>query len=438
MKKNLFRIFSFIILATAIISCAGDSNPLIKEAKDGIKAKNYDAALASLDSAIVQDSANANAYYYKGVVYKEMAQNNSDVSDRKDSYRKMRENLLTANDMFTAQGIQSIESVESELMLSRTWGAEHNTGIAYAVGDTTVPKIDNPLEVSISHFKNAIVINPDSIISIDVLAEVYRMQGNYAEAANAMERVIELKEKPAAIDYDRLASFYLQEDEFTKAENILITATDVYPDSVSLFQKLADTYTSQQKNDKAIAVLERLLETDPDNSIYHLVLSTQVYGIADKKNQTISANYDSLFTLNRELRNLSGSKKRAVENSISTLISETETLEKESKELSDRAIEELQLAIKSDPSNPNIYYTLGVINQNTAATLFDKRNAADDDSYAEIDAQAKDYLREAMINYEKAAELNPDDESYWRSLFQVYTTLGMNEKAEAAMEKAGM
>lgn len=427
-----------MILATAIISCGGESNPFIKEAQDGIKAKNYDAALVSLDSAIVRDSANANAYYYKGVVYKEMALNNSNVSDRKDSYSKMRENLLTATSMFKAQDIKSVESVESELLIDRTWGTEHNTGVAYAIGDTTVPKVDNPLEVAVSHFKNAIIINPDSIISIDVLAEVHRMQGNFAEAASAMEKVIELKEKPAAIDFDRLASYYLQVDDYGKAESVLNTATEVYPDSISLFQKLADTYTSQQKNDEAIAVLEKLIETDPENPIYHLVLSTQVYGIADKKNQTISTNYDSLFTLNRELRNLSGAKKRAMESSISTLIADTEELEQESKELSDRAIEELQIALKYDPSNPNVYYTLGVINQNTAATLFDKRNAADDDSYAEIDAQAKDYLREAMTNYEKAAELNPENQSYWRSLFQVYTTLGMNEKAEAAMEKAGM
>lgn len=43
-----------------------------------------------------------------------------------------------------------------------------------------------------------------------------------------------------------------------------------------------------------------------------------------------------------------------------------------------------------------------------------------------------------MKNYEKATEIEPDNQSYWRSLFQVYTSLGMNEKAEAAMEKAGM
>lgn len=427
-----------MILSMAIISCGGESNPLIKEAKDGIKNKNYNAALASLDQAIVQDSASADAYYYKGVVYSEMAQNNPDVANRKDSYSNMRENLLVAIDMYETQNINSFESVESQLLIDKMWSTEHNNGVAYAIGDSTLPKVDNPLEVSVSHFKNAVIINPDSIISIDVLAEVHRMQGDFDAAADAMKKVVELKEKPAAIDYDRLASYYLQVNKYAEAEEVLVTATDVYPDSVSLVQKLADTYTNQQKNDKAIEVLEQLIETDPENPVYHLVLSTQVYGIADKMYQEISANYDSLFTLNRELRSLSGSSKTEMENNISQLISDTESLEQESSKLAERAISELKVALQYDPSNPNVYYTLGVINQNTAATYFDKRNAANDDDYAAIDAQAKEYLREAMANYEKAAEINPDNQNYWRSLFQVYTTLGMNEKAEAAMEKAGM
>ena len=93
MKKNFYRLLSFAVLATIIISCGGETNPLIKEAKDGIKAKNYDAALASLDQALVEDSSNANAYYYKGVVYSEMAQNNPQVQNRKDSYSKMRKSF---------------------------------------------------------------------------------------------------------------------------------------------------------------------------------------------------------------------------------------------------------------------------------------------------------------------------------------------------------
>jgi tetratricopeptide (TPR) repeat protein len=57
---------------------------------------------------------------------------------------------------------------------------------------------------------------------------------------------------------------------------------------------------------------------------------------------------------------------------------------------------------------------------------------------AKLDKQAKDLLRKSMTNYEKAAELDPENPEYWRSLFQIYTTLGMDEKAAEAEKKAGM
>jgi|TARA_R100001591_G_scaffold97432_2_gene103386 tetratricopeptide (TPR) repeat protein len=439
MKKNFYRLLSFAVLATIIISCGGETNPLIKEAKDGIKAKNYDAALASLDQALVEDSSNANAYYYKGVVYSEMAQNNPQVQNRKDSYSKMRENLLVAMNMFEVQNVKSVEAIESQLLIDRMWGTEHNMGVAYAVGDTTVPQVNAPLEVAVSHFENAVIINPDSIISIDVLAEVHRMSGDYASAAVAMEKVIEKKSLPDAIDYDRLASYYLQLGDYSKAENVLIEGTEVYPDSVSLVQKLADTYTNQNKNDEAIQVLRKLIDTDPSNPLYHLVLSTQIYNIADEINQEISQNYDSLITLNRDARRLSGARKTAAENTIKSLFEETQNLENEADVLIAQAIEELKISLQYDPQNQNAYYTLGVVNQNKAASLFEKRNATEDNNLAaEINEQANEYLREAMTNYEKAVEIDSDNQNYWRSLFQVYTTLGMMDKAEAAMEKAGM
>ena len=341
--------------------------------------------------------------------------------------------------MFEVQNVKSVEAIESQLLIDRMWGTEHNMGVAYAVGDTTVPKVNAPLEVAVSHFENAVIINPDSIISIDVLAEVHRMRGDYGSAAVAMEKVIEKKSKPAAIDYDRLASYYLQEGDYPKAEKVLIDGTEVYPDSVSLVQKLADTYTNQDKNDEAIQVLRKLIDTDPSNPLYHLVLSTQIYNIADAINEEISQNYDSLITLNREARRLSGARKTAAENTIKSLVEETQNLENEADVLIAQAIEELKISLQYDPQNQNAYYTLGVVNQNKAASLFEKRNATEDNNLAaEINEEANEYLREAMTNYEKAVEIDPDNQNYWRSLFQVYTTLGMMDKAEAAMEKAGM
>ena len=67
-----------------------------------------------------------------------------------------------------------------------------------------------------------------------------------------------------------------------------------------------------------------------------------------------------------------------------------------------------------------------------------RNNTVDNEVAQQLDNEARQNLQEALIYYERAAELDPDDTETWQSLFQVYTTLGMEEKAMEAMEKAGL
>ncbi len=108
-------------------------------------------------------------------------------------------------------------------------------------------------------------------------------------------------------------------------------------------------------------------------------------------------------------------------------------------ELSDRAEEELLQVAEKQPEDDRVYNYLGIAYQNRYAILFEKRNiTADNELASEYDKQAKDELRQAMEYYEKAAELNPDNTQYWDVLSRIYVTLDMQEKAEEALEKAGM
>ncbi len=106
---------------------------------------------------------------------------------------------------------------------------------------------------------------------------------------------------------------------------------------------------------------------------------------------------------------------------------------------SEKDIEALRKAVELDPNDESSYHTLGKIYQNRSAALFEKRNQSRDNEEAQaLDKRAREELREAMNYYEKAAEINPDNTDYWKSLFPVYLTLNMKEKAKEAEEKAGM
>ena len=115
-------------------------------------------------------------------------------------------------------------------------------------------------------------------------------------------------------------------------------------------------------------------------------------------------------------------------------------LQQESSELTDIAIDNMEQVVELLPEDDDAHNILGIIYQNKAANLFEQRNSIVDDSelVQELDQRAREALQEARQYYERAAEIDPDVPEYWESLFQVYTTLGMEEEAREAMEKAGM
>ena len=438
MKKLLKSLSIVCVLAIIVVSCTGGDS-FLKEAEKGISAGDYTSALAAIDSALAKDPNNVEAYYLQGRVYGQIAQNNPDIQSRKEEYAKMIESFEKIHEIETDEKVYEVKELQIENHILEKWGKEHNAAVQFATDDPSAPEVENPLKLAEYHLINATTINSDSTLSYEVLSEVYRMQQNYAGAISSLKTAMSLKEKPEAYNYSNLASFYMMESNYDSAIQVLYDGLEHYPDSVDLTQKLADSYSNKGDYDNSIKTLESLLEREPDNPQYHLVLGTQVYIMASNISDEISAKYDQLFDLERDIRNLRGTEKADTEKTMQQLNNEIEEAQTRVDELTERAIKELNIVIGLRPDDASTYNTLGIVFQNKAAALFDKRNAtSDNEEAAALDAQAKDELRKAMENYEKATELDPDNTDYWSALFRVYTSLGMNDKAEEAMKKAGM
>tara|TARA_R110002096_G_scaffold326134_7_gene520121 strand:- start:18245 stop:19558 length:1314 start_codon:yes stop_codon:yes gene_type:complete len=437
MKKLINSLLTLTVFTAMLVGCGGDES-FIGQAKKGVTSKDYQATLVAVDSILAKDPNNAEAYYYRGVAYGEIANNNPVVANRKDAYQKMRDALVSAMEVTNDEPINLV-ALKSEDLIRNKWSVEHNAAVQFASGDTTLAPVDNPLEIAVDHLQNAVTINPDSTLSFEVLAEVYRMKKDYKGAIGALTAVIEKKEVPAAFDFSNLASFYMLTENYESAVTVLEEAIEFYPDSVDLVQKIADSYMKTDRKDEAISALEDLIATDPSNPQYHLVIGTQIYIMASDINEEISASYDKIFDLDRSLRGLKGAEKTKVEKNISTLRSDIAAKQTESEKLTTRAISELKTVTELLPEEAPAYNTLGIVYQNKAASLFEERNATTDNNLAaDLDKEAKAELTKAMKSYEKATSLAPDNTDYWTSLFRVYTSLGMNDKAEAAMKKAGM
>ncbi|MAL19112.1 MAG: hypothetical protein CL670_05585 [Balneola sp.] len=437
MKKLLRNLFSAFLLVGILASCE-TSDPLIDEAQKNIFTQRFDSALSVLDRSIEKNPETGLPYYYKALAYAEKAKTIPQAGERKETYTNFRENILTAREKFESMEEAPSEKGDVTNLVLNTWGFEHNTAIEYVNSDSLRATVDEPIKTSIAHLENAVIINPDSTLSWDILAQVRGIDGDYAGAISALETAMDLKSPTPAEDYQRLGSYYNADDQPEKAIDVLNTGVDAYPDSIQLVTVLADAYMQAGQRDKSMQTLRNLIERNPENARYHFALGTQLLQAATEVTEEIDANYDTIYEYTTQLRNNEGDSD-AINASIDSLISQNEELLASMNSFSDQAEEELTQVTELDANNAQAYEYLGISYQNKASVLYQKRNFTQDNELAtQLDEQAKEIIRQAMTAYEKSAELNPDNQRVWQSLSRVYLQLDMQEKAEEAMNKAGM
>jgi len=401
---------------------------------------NYEAVFNAADQALEKDSSNGLAYYYRGVAYGFKAQDTTPPWDRQSDYSSSVDAFMNAKEWMNRAEETPEEFEEIDDYIISFWAEEHNAAIAYLTDDSTSNSVDNPNRYAIGHLENATTVQPDSALSYVVLASTQFNMGSTLQAIETYEMAIERMDVPAQEDYEFLISLYLDQNQYDKAFDMTTRARDDYPDNKQFVQFLADIYIQQGNIDEAISIIEDLIAQEPNNPQYYRVLGTQIYQNVSTINTEVSEMYNEAFDLEREIRSLSGGERAEAEQELKDIRERIDTLQQEAFELTDIAVENMNKVIELIPEDDEAYNILGIIYQNQAANLFEQRNSIVDNSelVQELDDQARGALQLAREHYERAAEINPDEPAYWESLFQVYTTLGMEEEAREAMEKAGM
>ncbi|NIT60493.1 MAG: tetratricopeptide repeat protein [Aliifodinibius sp.] len=428
------------LLAAILIGC-GTSNPLADEAQNNLKNQDFEAAISSAEKSIEKYPGDPLGYYYKAVALGELGRSKEDPTERTEYYKQMNDAFETAKSV-----ADTSENVPSEInnisgVKVAIWQTEFRRGVDLATNDSVRSSVENPMEQSLHHLRNATKVQPDSASSWNVLAQIAARNNEFEEAVSSKEKYMKMipESKIDTVDYLHLGNYYYNLDKHDKVVEVFENGQERYPGSERIASALADAYGRVGKDQKAIATLEKLVEQDPENPQYRLVMGTKIYQQAMRIRDTLGTNSQEIMKLQKKFNQADQSKKDEIKSKIESLSSENEQLMDEMVELTDRAEKEIKVALEHRPNDPAAYETLGVIYQNKAKTYFDRRNrTTDNEEAARLDKIGKENIRQAMKYYEKAVELDPDNESYWRSLFQIYTFLGMDEKAQEAMEKAGM
>ena len=437
MMLHKLKFVVFLITAGMLAGC-GASDPYVKDAKENLQNQNFEALLESANQAIENPPDNGLGYYYKGVALGELARQNP-PANRVEDYEKALEAFNRAEEIFASLEEAPEEAERIPTLKNVFWRDEHNSAVEIVTNDSL--KQVKGLGTAVDHLKNATSIIPDSVLSWEVLAEVEVMNDNIQGGIDAMTRAIEMLDKPEPNKFRRLALFHRNQQSPEKAIEILEQGQQLYPENIEITQDLTDAYLQADRIDKGISTIQALIDTDPENPKYRLVYGTAVYQTVLGMNTDLSQKYDKISELKRELDGLDADSEEAADlkSQISELEEEASVQQEEINKLTSGAINALEKVIEMTPKNFEALNTLGIIYQNKAAALIEKRNnTRDNEEAAKYDTRASENLREAMVYYEKASELQPDNQDVWRSLFQIYTALGMEDKAKDAADKAGI
>lgn len=102
----------------------------------------------------------------------------------------------------------------------------------------------------------------------------------------------------------------------------------------------------------------------------------------------------------------------------------------------DQAIDLLKRTVVQYPQNGDVYLILAVSYQEKYKELLRERDQTRSDSKAmELHNKALRQLSQAMKYYEKITEMYPDNKEIWETLYNIYIILGMDDKADEAMQK---
>lgn len=441
--KSLFVRIGFPALALLVlISCGGDPN--IESAKLNLSRRDYTRALESINSAIATNPANPLAYYYKGQILIELGKKEP-VTNRQSYFLSADTALVTSSRLYEESGATGKEYLLIDIMRTNAWVEEYNGAITTINAASETEMTDAQFSRITAHLENAIAILPDSISAVDLLAEVFLFRSDYDKTIATYRRAMAMSTEPSAVRYTRLGELYVLKQDFANAEAILLEGIALFPDNLEMSQALANAYLQMENTEKALEVLEQLISRDPDNKQYRLVYGYQIYELTRGLTDDLRNAYTNIDDINRMIRE--EERKSRPNRTLLAEYRQTQTsrvadaakIEAELDGLSARAEAELKRATELDNTDPNSFFILGVVYQDRASRLIEKRNATEDNAKAmEFDRQAKALLEACATYYEKAAQLEPANTDYWMALFRVYTALGMTEKALEAQQKAGL
>lgn len=374
MKKILMT-----ALAAASIQVAVAQNSAVNSAILNHKNGVLDKAQADINKAIEHPKTKdkAKTWFYRGVINQDMIGNPIYGKNATDQTPEIvMESFNKTVELDGKDGQYGKQVPERMQML---YGQVLNQAVEYHNAQDW--------DHAIAKYDLASKINPTDTTAVLYAAYASTAKQDYPAAIKYYDKLISIGHNTETVYKNKIQ---LQQAIEASDDQIMATlgeALKAHPNSVYLMQEELKYYLKNNRADEAMAKLDKAIAADPKNA--------------------------SLYAVMGNLQERKGNI--------------------------DEAYKNYQKAVEVDPNNFDGYFNLGVLEYNKGSEFNNKAAKMDYATYkkqgAGLEAQAKKHYEASLPYFEKALQIQPDDQATLANLQRVYTRLKRTADAERVGKK---
>ncbi len=404
MFNRLTRIASLVLAFGFFISCSSlQSSTKQTNTASNLSEKQLREQIDSVDKQLQDNQQSPDLLYQKGNLLTKLARKQEDPAQRSSLYSEVHQSLFKAAQLY--RNSTAADTEKAQELLKVTWSNEHNQGVQTLQHDSTEGHPN--FERAAAHFNNATIIIPDSAISYKMEAKTFYKNQQPGKAIKVLEEARNKIDDMPSMLMEQLAFLYLESNQTEKAVQVYEETESFSTVNLNLLHGLSNAYISAGDHRKAAALLTQLVERKPENVIYGESLATELYFIAKQELENVIPNMREGNTI-------------------------TETDFSNADSLLNRAEKQFRKTLDKNPKDQELMLSFARFYQNSASKYQQLLPFVKQENKVPIESSIKKYVSASIPLLEKVVGQRPDEQRIWQNLYQAYSFLGMEEKAQNA------
>lgn len=274
-----------MLVSGFFISCTSEL-PLVRIQTDDLSPTE----ILDKGNRLLADSPESpTGYHYIALGYAGLARNQS-PEQRADAYQNMRDAFEQAILLYGRGQESALNDIDTQLRTH--WSNEHNSAASLFRSDSTSNSTSDRTQIALAHAQNARIIIPDSVITADLLSDIYIHSGSPAMALETLVSIEQIQPHKSGYLLERIAFLHAFQNDYEQASVWYVKALDwhtrvglgsLLPQSVpaergsvlNTYHGAINAFIEAGNTDLAVTHLSALNQAYPDNTLYRQLLSSQ-------------------------------------------------------------------------------------------------------------------------------------------------------------------